>query len=184
MIADPEPWTPSLRAVDGQARRGRGESVAGPSDHNSRSHGDLAHPAAYSVVQGRTTLLSSQAERAGAAGGARLRSARVDRPFVQAVTAIVRGLRRGEVVAYGEVAARAGYPGAARAVGNVLAVSLGLPWWRVVRANGQLAARSRQEQAERLRREGISIRGDRIVRRSGARMRRTFGKDCPGMRVR
>ena len=80
------------------------------------------------------------------------------RSFVEAVRAVVRDVGRGQVVSYGEVARRAGYPGAARAVGNVLATSLGLPWWRVVRANGELAAHSGEEQARRLRREGVAVR--------------------------
>jgi methylated-DNA-protein-cysteine methyltransferase-like protein len=69
------------------------------------------------------------------------------------------------VVSYGEVARRAGYPRAARAVGNVLARSMGLPWWRVVRANGALSAHGGEEQARRLRREGIAIRDGRVQRR-------------------
>jgi methylated-DNA-protein-cysteine methyltransferase related protein len=81
--------------------------------------------------------------------------------FQEAVKAVIRDLKRGEVVTYGEVARRAGYPRAARAVGNILATNLGLPWWRVVRANGGLAAHSREEQARRLRREGITIRDGR-----------------------
>jgi len=84
-----------------------------------------------------------------------------NRSFVEAVRAVVRDLRRGEVVSYGEVARRAGYPRAARAVGSVLARSIGLPWWRVVRASGELAATSREEQARRLRREGVSVRSGR-----------------------
>ena len=79
-------------------------------------------------------------------------------PFAEAVRRVVRDLRPGDVVSYGEVARRAGYPRAARAVGNLLAVTHGLPWWRVVRANGDLAAQSRIEQARRLRREGITVR--------------------------
>ena len=75
---------------------------------------------------------------------------------------VVRNLRRGEVVSYGEVARRAGYPRAARAVGNVLASGGGLPWWRVVRANGDLAAHSGVEQARRLQREGVSVREGRV----------------------
>ena len=74
---------------------------------------------------------------------------------------IVRDLERGQVMSYGEVARRAGYPRAARAVGNVLARTHGLPWWRVVRASGELAAGSREEQARRLRREGVVIRDGR-----------------------
>jgi methylated-DNA-protein-cysteine methyltransferase-like protein len=83
------------------------------------------------------------------------------RSFVEAVRAVVRDVGRGQVVSYGEVARRAGYPRAARAVGNVLATNIGLPWWRVVRANGELAAHGGEEQARRLRREGISVRGGR-----------------------
>jgi alkylated DNA nucleotide flippase Atl1 len=41
---------------------------------------------------------------------------------------------------------------------------MGLPWWRVVRASGQLAAGNRAEQARRLRREGVPVRGDRVRR--------------------
>ena len=80
----------------------------------------------------------------------------------------MRDLRRGEVVSYGEVARRAGYPRAARAVGNVLASGEALPWWRVIRANGDLAAHSRVEQARRLRREGISIKGGRVKDQIGS----------------
>jgi methylated-DNA-protein-cysteine methyltransferase-like protein len=83
-------------------------------------------------------------------------------PFPEAVRRVVRDIRRGQVVSYGEVARRAGYPRAARAVGNVLATSMGLPWWRVIRASGDLAARSRLEQAGRLRREGIDVRSGRV----------------------
>ena len=84
------------------------------------------------------------------------------RSFPDAVRIVVRDLGKGEVVSYGEVARRAGYPRAARAVGNVLATNIGLPWWRVVRANGELAAHGGEEQARRLRREGIAIRDGRV----------------------
>ena len=47
--------------------------------------------------------------------------------FEEAVTAVISSLEPGDVVTYGEVAAEAGYPGAARAVGTVLAKSEGLP---------------------------------------------------------
>src|SRR6267143_6365293 len=97
------------------------------------------------------------------------RSSRPPAPFVAAVSATIRALHRGQVASYGQVAARAGYPGAARAVGNVLATTLGLPWWRVVRADGQLAAHSRVEQVRRLRREGVPLKGTRVTmpRRGG-----------------
>ena len=82
---------------------------------------------------------------------------------------VVRDLRRGEVVSYGEVARRAGYPRAARAVGNVLAKGTGLPWWRVVRASGELAAHSGAEQERRLRREGVTVRDGHVKSQMGSR---------------
>jgi len=93
--------------------------------------------------------------------------------FVEAVRAVVRDVGRGQVVSYGEVARRAGYPRAARAVGNVLANSMGLPWWRVVRANGELAAHGGEEQARRLRREGIAVRDGRCQPSTYSEARRT-----------
>lgn len=81
---------------------------------------------------------------------------------------VVRSLRRGEVVTYGEVAEEAGYPGAARAVGNVLATSEGLPWWRVIQASGRLPAGKEAEAARHLRAEGVAVSADglRVGRRS------------------
>jgi methylated-DNA-protein-cysteine methyltransferase related protein len=59
---------------------------------------------------------------------------------------------------YGEIAREAGYPGAARAVGTLLARSGGmLPWWRVVNASGRLIPGHESEHAKRLRAEGISL---------------------------
>jgi methylated-DNA-protein-cysteine methyltransferase-like protein len=95
--------------------------------------------------------------RAGGGGGP------VPSRFQEAVAAVVGALGRGEVVSYGEVAARAGHPGAARAVGRLLAGRGDLPWWRVVRADGRLAARDPQRQAELLRAEGIAVHSARIA---------------------
>lgn len=83
--------------------------------------------------------------------------------FEERVRAVIAALRPGEVVAYGEIAEEAGFPGAARAVGNVLARSTGLPWWRVVAASGRLAPGHEDEQARRLRAEGVAV-GDGRVR--------------------
>jgi methylated-DNA-protein-cysteine methyltransferase-like protein len=75
--------------------------------------------------------------------------------FEDAALAVVRSLGPGDVATYGEVAAEAGFPGAARAVGNLLRRSSGLPWWRVVSASGRLVPGDEQEQAARLRAEGV-----------------------------
>jgi alkylated DNA nucleotide flippase Atl1 len=77
---------------------------------------------------------------------------------------VVADLEVGEVVSYGEVARRAGRPGAARAVGGFLAEHGGeLPWWRVVRADGSLAAHHQREQARLLRAEGVEVRAGRVI---------------------
>ncbi|HZA26212.1 MAG TPA: MGMT family protein [Actinomycetota bacterium] len=90
--------------------------------------------------------------------------------FESRVRRVVMGLRKGEVATYGEVAEEAGFPGAARAVGNVLARSEGLPWWRVVSATGRLVPGHESEHARRLRQEGFTIpRGH--LRRSNKRTR-------------
>jgi methylated-DNA-protein-cysteine methyltransferase-like protein len=77
------------------------------------------------------------------------------------------------VVTYGEVAAEAGYPGAARAVGNVLATSEGLPWWRVVSASGRLVRGHEREQARRLGAEGVLVESEPV--RVRARQREHHG---------
>ena len=83
--------------------------------------------------------------------------------FESRVVEVLRALKPGEVVTYGEVAAEAGHPGAARAVGNVLARRDGLPWWRVVTSSGRLVPGHEREQASRLRAEGVRVRTGRVV---------------------
>jgi methylated-DNA-protein-cysteine methyltransferase related protein len=85
-------------------------------------------------------------------------------PFEEAVVAVLSSLGPGDVVTYGEVAAEAGYPGRARAVGRILATSaLDLPWWRVVTSTGRLVPGHEVEHARRLRAEGVAVT-DRHVR--------------------
>jgi methylated-DNA-protein-cysteine methyltransferase related protein len=78
------------------------------------------------------------------------------------VVAVVRSLKPGEVATYGEVAAEAGFPGAARAVGGVMARADGVPWWRVVAANGRLVPGHETEHARRLRAEGVAVSAGRV----------------------
>ena len=84
--------------------------------------------------------------------------------FTEAVIEVLERLEPGEVMAYGEVADEAGYPGSARAVGNLLAVTPGLPWWRVVTADGRLAPGHERRQGELLRAEGVLVRDGHVVR--------------------
>lgn len=83
--------------------------------------------------------------------------------FTEAVIRVLETLQPGEVIAYGEVAVEAGYPGAARAVGNLLRRTPGLPWWRVVNSAGRLAPGNETRQAELLRSEGVTVRNGRVV---------------------
>ncbi len=85
--------------------------------------------------------------------------------FRRRVEAVITRLSPGEVVSYGDVAAEAGYPGAARGVGAVLAHSEGLPWWRVVYADGCLVAGHEAVQAARLAAEGVAVTDGRIANR-------------------
>jgi methylated-DNA-protein-cysteine methyltransferase-like protein len=81
----------------------------------------------------------------------------------EAASAVLRALRPGEVVTYGEVAAEAGFPGAARAVGRLLSKGEGgLPWWRVVNASGRLVPGHEAEHARRLAAEGVEVRDGRV----------------------
>lgn len=84
--------------------------------------------------------------------------------YRQAVEAAVRSVPAGEVTSYGEIAQEAGHPGTARGVGQILAGSEGLPWWRVVTAAGRLVPGKEAEHAARLRAEGVTIHDHHVVR--------------------
>lgn len=86
--------------------------------------------------------------------------------FRERVVAALRSVGPGQVVSYGDLAEQAGFPGAARGVGAVLAGSRpedGLCWWRVIYASGRLAPGHEVEQARLLRGEGVEVRNGRVV---------------------
>ena len=85
-------------------------------------------------------------------------------PFEEAVARVLDSLAVGDVVTYGEVAAEAGYPGRARAVGRFLADDGdGHPWWRVVTASGRLVPGHEVEHARRLLAEGVETANGHVV---------------------
>ena len=96
-----------------------------------------------------------------------------------AICRAVRAIKRGSFASYGEVARRAGLPGRARLVGQVLRDSSDgsrLPWHRVTAAGGRIAfpagSKGAREQLSRLAREGVPARGNRVLAKraaSGAR---------------
>jgi methylated-DNA-protein-cysteine methyltransferase-like protein len=85
------------------------------------------------------------------------------------IYAAVAAIPRGRVASYGAIAARAGLPGRARLVGRLLGETpdgMVLPWYRVLRASGQIAlppgSRGFREQCRLLRAEGIEVRNGRV----------------------
>ena|ERR1700676_562727 len=91
--------------------------------------------------------------------------------FAARVHEVIAAIEVGDVASYSEVAARAGHPGAARAVGSVLAHSEGLPWWRVVNAVGRLTPGHERTQARHLAGENVAVRENRVVGFARARHR-------------
>ena len=85
--------------------------------------------------------------------------------FETAVALVLDSLEPGEVVTYGEVALEAGYPGAARAVGNYLARGGDSPWWRVVNSAGRLVPGHEVEHRAKLAAEGVKLRNGRVPMR-------------------
>lgn len=76
---------------------------------------------------------------------------------------VIRSLREGEVVSYGDIAADAGYPKLSRLVGRLLAeTDDDLPWWRVVNSAGRLVPGHEREQAQLLRAEGVTVRDGKV----------------------
>jgi methylated-DNA-protein-cysteine methyltransferase-like protein len=86
---------------------------------------------------------------------------RQDLSFSQQVIAIVRGIPPGRVATYGQIAACAGNPRAARGVVWVLHAASRkheLPWHRVVNSRGTISLRpggGYEEQRSRLEAEGL-----------------------------
>ena len=77
---------------------------------------------------------------------------------------IIALVPRGKVITYGQVAAAAGFPGAARLTVRALYGAQGLPWHRVVAAGGRIALSGIEGQEQRLRLglEGVTFRGGRV----------------------
>ena len=80
------------------------------------------------------------------------------------IRAIILKIPKGKVATYGQVAAAAGFPGAARQVVWALRSVRGLPWHRVLGAGGKirLPGESGFEQKMRLQNEGVTFAGERV----------------------
>ena len=81
----------------------------------------------------------------------------------QRILDVIRSLREGEVVTYGDIAEDAGYPKRSRLVGHILATTdEDVPWWRVVNSVGRLVPGHEREQAAQLRSEGVKVVEGRV----------------------
>lgn len=100
------------------------------------------------------------------------RAAGADRD--QRILDVIRALRPGEVVSYGDIAADAGVGRQSRLVGWLLATADddSLPWWRVVNSAGRLVPGLEAEQAALLRGEGVVVDGARVRRADYGRFSR------------
>ena len=85
------------------------------------------------------------------------------------IYAAIAAIPPGRVASYGAIAARAGLPGRARLVGRLLGEvpdGMELPWFRVLRASGQIAmppgSHGFREQWRGLRAEGVEVRHGRV----------------------
>ena len=87
-------------------------------------------------------------------------------PFARRVLAATCRVPPGRVATYGDIAARAGLPRAARAVGNIMRAchQAGVPCHRVIAAGGRLGGYGGNLGLKRalLRAEGIPVAGDRV----------------------
>lgn len=91
--------------------------------------------------------------------------------FREKVLKYIQKIPKGKVVSYGQVAAAAGSPRAARQVGQVLRalddVST-VPWWRVINSEGYLSIKgnwdaTKETQKSLLEKEGIQVSEGFIV---------------------
>lgn len=96
-----------------------------------------------------------------------------DTTFRRRVLSVVRRIPAGSVATYGDVAALAGAPRAARAVGNIMkgCSAQGVPCHRVVAAAGRLGGYGGEEGLKMalLRAEGVVVAAGRIRQFSSRR---------------
>ncbi|HEU5486216.1 MAG TPA: MGMT family protein [Microlunatus sp.] len=85
-----------------------------------------------------------------------------DEAYVEAVLSAVERIPPGQVASYGDLAEYVGV-GGPRLVGRVMSTQgAGVPWWRVVRADGRPVRGLETSALQRLRDEGCVLRGDRV----------------------
>ena len=90
-------------------------------------------------------------------------------PFHQCVVDILRKIPRGKVATYGQIAALAGSPRAARQVVRILhacSEKLDLPWYRVINKQGKISLPQNggyELQKSLLKKEGVKFNREDVV---------------------
>jgi alkylated DNA nucleotide flippase Atl1 len=88
--------------------------------------------------------------------------------YAEEVLTVVEGIPPGRVMSYGAIAEYLGR-GGPRQVGTVMARhGGGVPWHRVVAANGRVVPGHESEALRRLRAERTPLRGERVDMRAAA----------------
>lgn len=89
--------------------------------------------------------------------------------FTERVVKLLKSVPSGTVASYGQIAALAGNPRAARQVARVLhsmSRKHGIPWHRIVNAKGEIVISDGEaafEQGERLHAEGVPVIGGKRI---------------------
>ncbi|GAA5526161.1 DNA base-flipping protein [Microbulbifer aestuariivivens] len=88
-------------------------------------------------------------------------------PMLTAICQVLARIPTGQVITYGDLAAMAGYPRAARRVGQLLRqlpANTTLPWHRVINAQGRISVPepAASQQRQRLQQEGVITLAGRI----------------------
>ena len=105
----------------------------------------------------------------------------MDEAYVERVLALVEAIPPGCVATYGDLAEMVGR-GGPRQVGTVMSrYGGGVPWWRVVRADGRPVAGLVERALTRLREEDVPLRADRVDLRRARWRPETIEVD-PGQR--
>ena len=86
----------------------------------------------------------------------------MDGDYAEHVLSVVERIPPGQVATYGDIAEIVGR-GGPRQVGQVMALlGGGVPWWRVVRANGQPARNLEKHGLRLLKADKTPLKGDRV----------------------
>lgn len=86
----------------------------------------------------------------------------MDEQYVESVLSTVELIPAGQVASYSDIAELVGR-GGPRQVGQVMSTyGSAVPWWRVVRADGQPARGHEPQALTRLRAENVPLTGNRV----------------------